>query len=99
MGAKKNILYFSHRALCPVDAGRIGQHEHPRGQRRGHWFGFGLLAGAALLSKYTNAVFFVGLGLYLVATRKGREELRRPGVYIAALVALAVFAPHLWWLG
>ncbi|MDR1133344.1 MAG: glycosyltransferase family 39 protein [Synergistaceae bacterium] len=62
------------------------------------WFGFGLLAGAALLSKYTNAVFFAGLGLYLVATRKGREEWRKPGVYIAALVALAVFSPHLWWL-
>jgi hypothetical protein len=62
------------------------------------WLGFGLLAGAALLSKYTNAVFFAGLGLYLVATRKGREEWRKPGVYIAAVAALAVFAPHLWWL-
>jgi 4-amino-4-deoxy-L-arabinose transferase-like glycosyltransferase len=62
------------------------------------WIGFGLLAGAALLSKYTNAVFFAGLGLYLAATRKGREEWRKPGVYIAAVTALAVFAPHVWWL-
>jgi 4-amino-4-deoxy-L-arabinose transferase-like glycosyltransferase len=62
------------------------------------WLGFGLLAGAALLSKYSNAAFFPGLGLYLVLTRKGREEWRKPGVYIAALTALAVFVPHVRWL-
>ena len=61
------------------------------------WVLAGLLTGLAALSKY-HAIFFAGsFFLYLVSTPHGRAVLRKPGVWVAAAVALAVFSPVLLW--
>ncbi len=61
------------------------------------WAAAGLCIGAAGLSKYQAALFALGLGLFLLTTARGRRELRRPGPYLAAVIALAVLSPVLLW--
>jgi len=71
-----------------------------RALRTGHpldWLGWGLAAGLALLSKYYGGVLLVGMGLFAVSTPEGRRALRQPWIYLGILVALAVFAPVIWW--
>lgn len=62
------------------------------------WAAVGLAAGLTFLCKYTIGVLLLPLCAYLVAHPVARRNLRRPGPYVAAAVALAVAAPHLAWL-
>ncbi len=62
------------------------------------WLWVGLLAGVALLTKYTNGVFLVGMGVYLVTTAIGRAHFKKSGLYAAGLVTALVVAPHIQWL-
>lgn len=58
------------------------------------WLAVGGLIGAGMLAKYTMAAFALGaLGYGLFSAR----ERDWKGTGIAALSALAVFAPNLWW--
>jgi 4-amino-4-deoxy-L-arabinose transferase-like glycosyltransferase len=61
------------------------------------WLAYGVAAGLALLSKYS--ALFLGLGtlLWLLFDPKARKWLASPWPYLAALIALAIFAPHLVW--
>jgi hypothetical protein len=61
------------------------------------WAGAGFCAGLALLSKYTAILTMGGAFLYLLTSPRHRVCLIRPGLYLAVLVALAVFAPVLVW--
>jgi dolichol-phosphate mannosyltransferase len=61
------------------------------------WLGWGLSTGLAMLSKYYGAALLVGMGLFAVSTPEGRRALRQPWIYLGILVALAVFAPVIWW--
>jgi len=61
------------------------------------WLVVGLLAGAGLASKYTNAWFGIGLVLFLFATSEGRRQLGRWQVWAGGVLALLVFSPVLWW--
>ncbi len=68
------------------------------GSRHGGWWLLaGLGAGLGVLSKFTNLFLWVGLAGWLVATRAGRAELRRPVVWLAAVLALAVLVPYARW--
>lgn len=58
----------------------------------------GLVAGLGILSKYSYALFFAALALALLASPQGRKVARSPWILASALVALAVVAPHAWWL-
>ncbi len=62
------------------------------------WPVVGLLAGVALLTKYTNGVFLLGFGVYLLSTTEGRAQFKKAGVYVAGLISVAVIAPHVQWL-
>ncbi|MDR2724508.1 MAG: glycosyltransferase family 39 protein [Candidatus Adiutrix sp.] len=66
--------------------------------RTGFWLAAGLLGGLALLAKYTNVFLLPALGLWLAATPQGRNLLRSPGPWLAALTAFLIFLPHLAWL-
>jgi dolichol-phosphate mannosyltransferase len=68
------------------------QAMHGRSRR---WWGAGLAAGLGMLSKLYTAVLGVGLGFYLLV--RERAWLRRGEPYLAALVALIVFMPVLYW--
>jgi 4-amino-4-deoxy-L-arabinose transferase-like glycosyltransferase len=61
------------------------------------WLAAGLCAGLALFSKYSAILTIAGVVLYLVSSREHRHWLARPAPYLAALIALLVFAPVLYW--
>lgn len=60
------------------------------------WLGFGVAAGAGLLTKHSMAVFGLGIFASLVLT-PARGVLKTPWPWAGALVAAVMFAPHLWW--
>ncbi len=67
-----------------------------RGEERG-WMAFGLVAGVGLENKLSMAFLGAGVAVGLVATARGRDELRRRWVWLGALVALALAVPFAAW--
>ncbi len=61
------------------------------------WAAAGLALGCGLESKYTAVLFGVGIALALIARKDLREQWRRPGPYVAILVAAVVFLPVVLW--
>ncbi len=57
----------------------------------------GLALGLALQSKLTAIFFAAGVGLALVATPSLRRWLVSPALFVALVVALAIFAPFVAW--
>lgn len=55
----------------------------------------GLFVGAMMLSKYTAVLYVMALLLFLLIRR--RDLYFDPRLWLAALVALAVITPLLWW--
>jgi len=76
-------LYFMHRAL-------VG------GEGRA-WYGAGIALGIGLLSKYTIATLGLGAAAYCLVDPRARRALLRPEPYVAVLIALALFAPVIYW--
>jgi 4-amino-4-deoxy-L-arabinose transferase-like glycosyltransferase len=70
---------------------------HPPSSPLSLWLCFGLLTGLAMLSKYTAVLPALAVAGALLTTPRGRRELARPGVWLALLVALAVFSPVVYW--
>jgi 4-amino-4-deoxy-L-arabinose transferase-like glycosyltransferase len=71
------------------------------GLRRGGtwpWVALGLALGTALWAKYFVVVLAAPIALFLLFDKDARKALARPGPWIAAVIALAVMAPHLLWL-
>jgi 4-amino-4-deoxy-L-arabinose transferase-like glycosyltransferase len=62
------------------------------------WLGLGATVGLGLLSKYTLAFLLAPMVLYVAVDHGARRCLRRPGPYLAALTALALFLPHALWM-
>ncbi|OWW21983.1 glycosyltransferase family 39 protein [Noviherbaspirillum denitrificans] len=60
------------------------------------WMLMGAAAGLGLLSKYSMAVFAPSVALVLCLP-SFRQHWRNPRLYLAALLALIVFLPNLWW--
>ena len=98
--------FFSVCALaCAVAAANLDDRNDrsdspsgARGQRAGGlWLLFGLFCGLALLSKYTTVLVPVGVALALLTSRQGRRHFARPWLYLAGLIALAVFSPCIYW--
>lgn len=63
--------------------------------RAGHWFGLGVWTAVALLTKYNAVVLLAGLAVAVLATAEFRPVLRRPGLYLAALLAVALVSVHI----
>ncbi|MEO8301122.1 MAG: glycosyltransferase family 39 protein, partial [Rhizomicrobium sp.] len=61
------------------------------------WLGAGIAAGLGLLSKYSMLFLGAGALLWLIADRDARKWLLSPWPYLGAVLALAIFAPHLVW--
>lgn len=57
----------------------------------------GLFAGLGLWSKYTTAFLLIGLFLFIVVSRERRHWFGLWQLWAAPVVALAVFAPVIWW--
>jgi 4-amino-4-deoxy-L-arabinose transferase-like glycosyltransferase len=61
------------------------------------WLLAGAAAGLATLSKYSALFLAPGAVLWLASTASGRKSLMRPWPWIAAALALAVFALNVEW--
>lgn len=65
-----------------------------RTNRAAHWLGLGVWTAIAFLTKYNAVVLLAGLGVAVLATAEFRPLLRRPGLYLAAALALALVSVH-----
>lgn len=60
------------------------------------WIALGVLMGAGLLNKVSMLWFGAGLAVGLLLTPE-RRWLRTPWPWLAAAIALVIFAPYIWW--
>ncbi|GEJ58719.1 ArnT family glycosyltransferase [Anaeromyxobacter diazotrophicus] len=65
--------------------------------RRWRWLAAGAAVGLALLAKYTAALLAPALLLLVLWDRELRRDLRQAWPWLAALLAVAIFAPCLAW--
>ncbi|AQR62266.1 hypothetical protein BZG35_11895 [Brevundimonas sp. LM2] len=83
-------LWAVSRAVAP------GRTATP-GRTAAWWVVAGLTAGLAVLSKYSALFLAPGILLWLCATAENRRPLLTPGPWLAAVLALAIVAPHILW--
>ena len=62
------------------------------------WIGLGLAVGLGALAKYLAVLLVVPFLLALLERGELWQQLRRPGLYVAGLVSILVFLPHLNWM-
>lgn len=55
----------------------------------------GLFVGLSVLSKYTGAFLWFGVGIYIFLFK--RDELRNPWLYVSALISILCFIPVIIW--
>ena len=55
----------------------------------------GLYSGLAMLSKYSGAFIWIGVGLYIILY--ARDELKKPSLYVSAFISLICLTPILIW--
>lgn len=60
------------------------------------WYGFGVCAGLALLSKYSAVMIFVGLGFYVLFANRW-NLLRSVHLWLSLGLTAAIFSPVLIW--
>lgn len=61
------------------------------------WLGAGAAAGLACLSKYSGLFLAPGVFVWLLLAPGGLKQLARPWPWLAAVVAVLVFAPNVVW--
>lgn len=76
-------LYFLYRALVE--------------QESRAWYWAGISLGIGLASKYTIAFLGPAVIFYMLADSSARKWFFKPQPYVAALLAMAVFSPVIWW--
>ncbi|MBI1363065.1 MAG: hypothetical protein GC134_03695 [Proteobacteria bacterium] len=57
----------------------------------------GILIGLSGLAKYTAALFYPLLGLYLLVDKDRRQWFLRPHIYVMGLISLVMMAPVFYW--
>ena len=76
-------LYFLERALI--------------GERRSAWWGVGICAGLGMLSKYTISLLGPAALIFMLIDRRSRHWFLKKEPYTAAILALLLFSPVIWW--
>jgi 4-amino-4-deoxy-L-arabinose transferase-like glycosyltransferase len=66
-------------------------------ERGAWWIAVGVAAGLGLVSKYTNLLLGAGIVLSLAVDPRLRRWFLSPWLWLGGLVALAIFAPVIWW--
>ena len=67
-----------------------------RDRRWSSWLLTGAAVGLGMMSKYSMAIFLPSL-LLVLTLPAFRDQRRNPRLYAAALLALLIFVPNLWW--
>jgi 4-amino-4-deoxy-L-arabinose transferase-like glycosyltransferase len=60
------------------------------------WIGFGIFQGLAMDSKYTSVLLGVSVLIAMLWSREGRGQLCTLGPWVAAVVAIVVFSPVIY---
>lgn len=76
-------FYFIERALI--------------GEKHKAWWGVGICIGLGLLSKYTIVLLAPAIILFLIIDSRSRHWFYSPKPYIAAIIALLLFSPVIFW--
>lgn len=63
-----------------------------------HWFLVGLFAGLALMTKYLAFPLLLGMFIFTLTSRKGRECYKTPAIYSGLLIFMVLVIPHLIFL-
>lgn len=72
-----------------------------RGVKRGQvtaWILAGICLGLGMLSKYDTAILAIVMAAFSIVHPAGRRCWKTPGPIACLITALAVFAPHVFWL-
>lgn len=67
-------------------------------RRIGNWIGLGICVALAALTKYIGVFLLVPLFLAWWQRGELKQVMRRPGIYLAGIVAILLFLPHLSWM-
>ena len=90
------IALDADQLLPPLWLGLLYHALHGlRGNRIWHWLACGVLAGLAMLAKYTSLLYLLSLTAAVITIPECRVILRKPGPYIATGIALVLFSFHL----
>lgn len=73
-------------------------HAALRGGRYRDWALLGAALGGAVWAKYFVVILAVPIALFILLDRDARQNLKRPGPWIAVAAGLIVVLPHLIWL-
>jgi 4-amino-4-deoxy-L-arabinose transferase-like glycosyltransferase len=73
-------------------------HGALRSGRLRHWVLLGAALGLAFWAKYFVVVLILPLVLFMLLDPRARRHFATPGPFVAAVIGLAVMAPHLVWL-
>ena len=65
-------------------------------EKNSDWLKLGLLMGVAFLNKYQTA--FMVVAMFIWALMFKRETFKNKFFYIAVIIALLIFSPHILWL-
>lgn len=68
-----------------------------RSQRAACWYGLAVVAGLGMLTKYSIAFWLIGLAGGLLLSPQRKKWLNTPHPWLAALLALLLWLPNLWW--
>lgn len=92
-------LEFNHNvAQFPIWAGLyLVFYQALTRNRLTDWLLLGILGGLGMLTKYSVIFLLLPMAIYLVLPKQW-SLLKQPQPWIAAVVMLAIFAPHLYWL-
>jgi 4-amino-4-deoxy-L-arabinose transferase-like glycosyltransferase len=80
--------HFFLRFVEDYDAGR---------SRRRYLYAGAILLGLAVLTKYTAAVYGLGVGIFFLIHRPLRPLLTSPHLWLAGALSLSLQAPVVWW--
>jgi hypothetical protein len=62
------------------------------------WVIMGVVAGLGLYAKYSVLVLYLVIAIWVVADRRLRGMLLRPGPWVGGVLALVIAMPHLMWV-
>jgi 4-amino-4-deoxy-L-arabinose transferase-like glycosyltransferase len=107
LACSANPLYSAGSMLMTIDAPLVffwtlaaystwrAVHGDPSALR--WWLVLGIALGCGVLSKYTMLLIVPCIGAYLLISPVARSSLRRPGPYVALVVAAILCLPILVW--
>ena len=94
------LYYYNHNVVlmfCATASLLLCWKAHDTRQLR-WWAALGVALAFGALAKYQIAVTLASVLAYWVQQRGWRDARQREGLLLAALIVLAGFAPHVWWL-